>query len=596
VVNLKRKEGGQFAPESGGQYHRIFHYMPLLPALTKETKAAQNVKDKSILVITGNPPYAGHSKNPSEKYIMVVNNKGKSVKRKIKTWIGNLIDNYKFIDGYPLKEKNPKWLQDDYVKFIRFAQWKMEDEDEGVIGIITNHRFISNPTFKGMRKSLMNSFNQIYIFDLHGSHKPKEFDVNGGPDENVFDKIQQGVAISFFIKKPGLEKKIYHAEIFGTRIKKYEFCDNNDIGSVKWSLIEAESPHYLLLKSDKSQKKAYDKGISIKDIFEKNVIGFYTGRDDVAIASELVDLKKQVLAYNSKIVFDNNKIEKCLYRPFDYKYVYFTREVVNRPRSKVMPSMLKPNLGLAIGRAGSAVSQEFMWNLAFVSDKITDQNIFSRGGANIFPMYLYTDQDKSTNQHELSFEDDENKKENFSSSFRFLLHDKYSTELSTEIIFGYIYAILYTPFYRNKYKAFLIRDFPRIPFPEDIKIFKALSTIGWQIIDSQLMKKIPLKKNYPIGDFKGRGDNTVISRNFVPGINVGYGQLYINKTQFFDKIPINVYDFYIGGYQTLDKYLKDRQGLELKLKDIDVIEKMIRIICFVIDKMNDCDVLTKGWI
>ena len=173
----------------------------LLPALSREVKAAQEVKDKPILVITGNPPYSGHSKNTGE-------------------WITELIKTYKVVDGQPLDEKNSKWLQDDYVKFIRFAQWKLDQVAEGVVGIITNHSFLDSPTFRGMRQSLMQTFNQIYILDLHGSSIKKERTPEGGNDENVFD-IRPGVAISLMVKKKGLSKVVSHADLWGERKEKY---------------------------------------------------------------------------------------------------------------------------------------------------------------------------------------------------------------------------------------------------------------------------------------------------------------------------------------------------------------------------------------
>ncbi len=217
--------------------------IPLLPALSEETNRAQEVKEKKILVITGNPPYAGHSKNPSEHKVHLSKgsrynkrytwntstNKAEPIQAvakkdgeyKIKTWIGEKLMDYFFVDGKPLGERNPKWLQDDYVKFIRFAQDKMDKEEEGIIGIITNHSFLDNPTFRGMRQSLMNSFNQLYFIDLHGNNKKKEKTPEGKRDENVFD-IEQGVAISIMIKKKGLEKKIFHTDWWGTREVKYK--------------------------------------------------------------------------------------------------------------------------------------------------------------------------------------------------------------------------------------------------------------------------------------------------------------------------------------------------------------------------------------
>jgi predicted helicase len=155
----------------------------LLPAITAETEAAQTVKDQPILVITGNPPYSAYSKNKGE-------------------WIASKIEDYKYVDGVHFAERK-HWLQDDYVKFIRFAQYKMDQVEQGIVAVITSHAWIYNPTFRGMRRSLMNSFQQIHIVDLHGSSKPKESAPNGSGNENVFD-IMKGVAITLLVKMPGL--------------------------------------------------------------------------------------------------------------------------------------------------------------------------------------------------------------------------------------------------------------------------------------------------------------------------------------------------------------------------------------------------------
>jgi len=203
----------------------------LLPALSKEVEEAQGVKDKPILVIMGNPPYKGHSLNPSYREIPFETKNGKIQKRKIATFIGGLIESYKWVDGQPLGEKNPKWLQDDYVKFIRFAQWKMDQVEEGIVGIITNHSFLDNPTFRGMRQSLMQTFNRIYVLDLHGSTKKKEKAPDGGKDENVFD-IEPGVCISLMVRRPGLERKFFHADLWGKRKDKYRACLEMEFGKV----------------------------------------------------------------------------------------------------------------------------------------------------------------------------------------------------------------------------------------------------------------------------------------------------------------------------------------------------------------------------
>lgn len=226
----------------------------ILPAITAEVEAAQKVKETPILVITGNPPYSGHSKNKGP-------------------WITASINEYKFTwektaggleEKRPLGEKNPKWLQDDYVKFIRFAQMKMDGYtyktkapdgkwivhsvpgvENGIVGVITNHSWLDNPTFRGMRQSLMRSFNQIYVLDLHGSTKPKELAPAGVQNENVFD-IQKGVAISLFVKGRGLERGVWRGDIWGKRLEKYRAAAEQAVGTMDWQKLDPRAPDFLI--------------------------------------------------------------------------------------------------------------------------------------------------------------------------------------------------------------------------------------------------------------------------------------------------------------------------------------------------------------
>ena len=249
----------------------------LLPALSREVEEAQATKDKPILVITGNPPYAGHSKNTGK-------------------WITTLIDTYKQVDGKKLGERNPKWLQDDYVKFIRFAQWKMEQVTEGVVGIITNHSFLDNPTFRGMRQSLMQTFNRIYLIDLHGNAKKKETTPEGGKDENVFD-IAQGVAISLLVKKEGLSRGVYHADLWGTRQEKYRALLEAEKDGMAWAELHPSTPFYLFVPQDEELRGEYERGWKVTDIFSVNVLGFQTHRDRFAIACEKSEIEQRIKRY-----------------------------------------------------------------------------------------------------------------------------------------------------------------------------------------------------------------------------------------------------------------------------------------------------------
>lgn len=345
----------------------------LLPELAHEVEAAQKVKEKPILVILGNPPYSGHSKNNG-------------------TWIRGKIDGYKYTvepmqtgvdaDGQaifheqnkPLGEKNPKWLNDDYVKFIRFAQLKMDAVEEGIVGIITNHSWLDNPTFRGMRQSLMRSFDQIYIADLHGSTKPKEAVPEGLDNENVFD-IQKGVAIALFVKRPGAEKGIWHTDIWGNRLSKYLECAATSLRAVTWQRPTVIAPYYMMAPLDWTGWDDYGGWWQLADsmrpagekrqIFNINVLGFQTHRDHFAIApnrDEMLrrvadmtddnlsdDLLKERYALkdnrdwnlkDARIALKSNAASQdaiidCAYRPFDTQSCYFGTEFMDYPRREL---------------------------------------------------------------------------------------------------------------------------------------------------------------------------------------------------------------------------------------------------------------------
>jgi predicted helicase len=233
----------------------------LLPAVSAEVAAAQKIKDRQILVITGNPPYSYQSKNTGD-------------------WITTKVNDYRSVDGQKIKERVTQGLLDDYVKFIRFAEWKMNGVEEGVVGIITNHAWLDNPTFRGMRHSLMGSFQQIIVLDLHGNAKKKEISPDGSKDENVFD-IEQGVAISLFIKRPGLERGIWRGDIWGKRLRKYEITAQSAIDDLSWQSVEPNSPFYLFVPQDAKIRSEYSRGIPIPAIFHRGGSGMMTNRDDL---------------------------------------------------------------------------------------------------------------------------------------------------------------------------------------------------------------------------------------------------------------------------------------------------------------------------
>ena len=450
--------------------------LPMMPKLAEEANRAQQIKDSPVLVITGNPPYSGHSQNKGE-------------------WISNLLKTYKEVDGKPLGERNPKWLQDDYVKFIRFAQWKMERVEHGIVAIITNHSFLDNPTFRGMRQSLLNTFDTLYFLDLHGNTNKKEIAPDGGKDENVFD-IQQGVAISLLVKNPKAKQKgVFHADLYGRRDDKYNACLESDLNTVSWKEIKPTSPYYLLISRDEKAAKRYDAFYSVQQIFTMHSVGIVTARDQLTLAFTGDEIRcrskafaemppeqarqhfdlgadardwKIELAQNDlcRGALDDEKFCEIVYRPFDLRHTYYTgksRGFHCMPRGEVMRHMLTgSNLGLLTSRITKDAFSCFCTNLIAAHKSAVRYDI-----TYLFPLYRYDIEMGEAVRHE-----------NLSPEFRRWIDDRYGTAHPPENILGCIYAILHSPDYRNRYADFLRSDFPRIPFPADNAEFQRLATLG----------------------------------------------------------------------------------------------------------------------
>jgi len=653
----------------------------LLPELSKEGTKAQAIKKQPILVITGNPPYSGHSTN-----------KG--------AWISEKMNDYKKLGNEKLEEKNPKWLQDDYVKFIRFAEWKMQQVEQGMVAIITNHSFLDNPTFRLMRKSLLQTFDKLYVVDLHGNAKKKEISPDGSKDQNVFD-IEQGVSISIFIKTKqhtDLKKQtglgeIYHADFYGTRQAKFDLCLGNSLKTVQWESLRPHAPFYLFKPQDIKNQKLYDEGWSVKDIFNINSVGIVTARDNltiqptekqafdtavkfislkeeearfqfnlgedardwkVTLAQE--DLRKTSLDKKDKTKLDKSKVVPITYRPFDVRYTYYTgksRGFHCMPRGEVMKHFLHKNIGLiTIRRSRSSQG----WNFIFTSDKmISGSTAISSLDINyFFPLYVYQQKEifsVKTNtkfgkalkeleknfkpiqeyyekhkavfdaieqptvgehqffeeartfyeEHLAQFEknvadlkkqypnepvyhtEEYDQLDNFTPAFKDFIVKRYNAQLEAREIFDYIYAVLHSPNYREKYKDFLKMDFPKIPFVSDIALFQSLSKLGHELSEAHLLaggtwEQIDAGMPMEIGSSEVKEIRYLDSR------------LYYNEKQYFDKVSPEVWGFQIGGYKVLDKYLKDRKGKDIS-EEIGHVEQIIKVLTFTVQKMNEIDQL-----
>lgn len=536
-------------------------------------------------MILGNPPYSGHSANKNEW-----------TEKLLKEDVDGATSYYK-VDGEPLGEKNPKWLQDDYVKFLRFAQWKIHKAGQGIVGMITNHSYLDNPTFRGMRQSLMNTFNEIYIIDLHGNSLKKETSPDGGSDENVFD-IRQGTAIAVFVKsKISKVQKIYHRDMFGLREEKYDWLGKKAFRIKDYETLRPTTPWYFFTKTNTKEIEHYTKWQGVNEIFPVNSVGIVTARDSLTIkwsASEVrktvnlfakmeVELARQTyvlgqdardwkvsLAQQDLIKTDlaPERICQVLYRPFDTRFTYYTgnsRGFHCMPRNEVMRHMLRENLALVMPRR---VETAVPWSHIFASENIVEHVAVSLKTIDYcFPLYLYDAYQKKKGiplqtmmlfEPEVEYGKAKGKKANIAVEIFEQLKKAFGKVPTPEQIFGYCYAVLYSNLYREKYAEFLRIDFPRIPFTKSYELFKEMSELGADLIELHLLKHKSL--NNPILKYRGKGNEDAIER---PMYDETKDIVRINGHRYFENVTPEVWNYQIGGYQVMEKYLKDRKGRQM---------------------------------
>ena len=587
--------------------------------IAQEAAGADAVKyAKPVMVVLGNPPYSGHSAN-----------KGAWIKGLLRGLDGaRKTDSYFLVDGQPLGERNPKWLNDDYVKFIRFAQWRIERTGEGVLGFVTNHSYLDNPTFRGMRSSLMETFDEIYLLDLHGNAKKRERAPDGGKDENVFD-IQQGVAIGLFVKRNNAgdaPARVFHADLWGEREAgqeggKYGWLEANDIETTSWAQLAPKPPFYLFIPRDERLSEEYRAGVSLTDIFPVNSVGVVTARDKLAIqrtagdmqhvAEDLVsrdtedarnafslgkDSSDWKVADAQRDIRDHPDADRCiapiLYRPFDVRFTYYTGRAggfICRPRPKVMRHMLAvPNLGVCAGRAGAVIGSS-EWDVAFISRNSSDFNLFRRGGNCLFPLYIYPEMTPNLDREFIA-------KATSASGLEFLPvgSGDLTVTFGPEDVVHYIYAVLHSPEYRRRYADFLKSDFPRIPLTGNRALFAALAGLGKRLASLHLMEA----EGADTPAFPCTGSNRVSKTRYVPPTDGLPGRVRINREQYFEGVAPETWEFAIGGYRPAEKWLKDRKDRVLSFDDVAHYRRICaalaetpRIMTAIDSKIDECG----GW-
>ena len=554
--------------------------------LAQEASEANLVKrDTPVMVMIGNPPYSVSSSN-----------KG--------AWIQTLLEDYK----KNLNEKKIN-LDDDYIKFIRLGHYYVEKNGEGILAYISNNSFIDGITHRQIRKMLMESFDEIYIFDLHGSQKKGETTLKN--DENIFD-IMQGVSINIFVKKKQsvilsearkgeVEEslaRVYHYELFGRRSEKYAFLAKTSFSDIPWNELTPQAPQYFFVPKDFSKKEEYEKNFNIIDLMQIKNSGIKTDRDPLFYDFDKVVLEDRIKILLSKkeldsafvekfrvkdsssykltqkiknVKFDKNKIIKGDYRVFDRIFLYYDEKLISRPAHTVAKHLIgKDNISLVTCRQLST----FDFQHVFVSSLMSDLNsisLQSKEQSYVFPLYLYP----TDGEEQLG----ETRKPNLDEKIWSKIDKCAKLKTTPEQVFDYIYGVLHTPSYREKYKEFLKIDFPRIPYPENKEEFERVVSVGNKLRKLHLMEEIPPQAT----SFDIEGDNAVSEIRFEKE------KVFINKTQYFANVPELAWNFYIGGYQPAQKWLKDRKNRTLTFDDISHYRKIIAILIETQNLMQELD-------
>lgn len=575
---------------------------PLFAAwLAEEARSAYEIKnDTPIMVVLGNPPYSGESSN------------GPLFQQELTIYKQEP-------HGGKLQERNSKWINDDYVKFIRLAQMFIDKNKEGVLAYITNNAFTDNPTFRGMRYNLLQSFDKIYILNLHGSARKKEKAPNGEKDENVFN-IMTGVSINLFVKtthKKDSLAQVFYADLYGTRKEKFHFLEKNTMSSIPWKKLNLDTEFYFFTNKDFSAQSQYNNGFKINEIFPLSSVGIVTARDGLCIQNTKEAMQDTITTFASldsetaRLQFqlgkdvrdwqvqwaqkdlldtklDTDNILSISYRPFDTKFTYYTGNSKGfhcMPRGKVMRHFVnRENIALNVSKLVKSFPD---WHHIFISKHITESSLVSNKTSEIayvFPLYIYAD----SQDFDLTREPNVNMKMVNTFALKTGLtftkekEDNEATFSPIDIL-DYIYGILHSNKYRKKYAEFLKIDFPRVPYPQDKMYFREIAQLGAELRKFHLLEgNISLITSYPVA-----GDNNIEE------ISYQNDRVYINKNQFFDKVPTTVWEFFIGGYQPAQKWLKDRKGLCLNFQEIMHYQKILSVLKYTEDISQKIDSIIK---
>ena len=571
--------------------------------LADEARGASEVKRQTpIMCVIGNPPYSGISQNNDD-------------------WITNLIEDYKYVDGEHFGERK-HWLQDDYVKFIRMSEEMIaKNPSGGVLGFITNHGYLDNPTFRGMRWHLLKTFDKIWVLDLHGNAKKREVSPDGSPDKNVFD-IQQGVALIVAVRMgAGSDElaEVWHGDLWGSRKAKGEALGDLSRASVCQSRLPNRSPRFPFVDRDFAQLELYEDGFSIPDLLKNHVAGIVTMGDGFAIAEDEQELQERLAFllgndpsaetmrnrfslgknYASWVLENRAALKKqslrsvpVAYRPFDTRLTVFDRKILWRWRYSTMRHLNGwPNFALLTTKA----MRDKKFAHVHISPSITEA-IYLSGttGSNAMthPLYLYPEEEAeqseafAPNERTLNLDPqlyakicaaagiDPADTAGPEDDFRSPTGEARPSEIK---VFDYIYGVLHSPDYRETFAEFLKIDFPRVPYPASPEVFRHVSEKGEALRRLHLMEGPAIGETASrfMGEHEDSGEDSVVASGYPKREG---GHVWINKHQYFENVPETAWSFYIGGYQPAQKWLKDRRGRTLSFDDIGHYQKIVKIL------------------
>ncbi len=564
----------------------------LVPALAHEARSANRVKEEvAVTVVIGNPPYQGKSSN-----------KGPWITNLMRSRLPDGADHYFRFNNADLGERNPKWVNNDYVKFFRLAQWRLAETGVGVLGYITSNSYLESPTFRGVRQSLLHTWLQLRIVDLHGNANKGEL---GGGDENVFE-IKEGVAIAIGSAYPGITPSVEHADLSGSRQGKYDVLLAKGL-----QLLKPFAPigdKLQLARSNAFGMGEYQMGWPLPTIAPVNSVGIVTARDalcihftekqawdtvrdfarlDVEDARDTYTLGKDARDWQVELAQQDIKasgphkehLKPILYRPFDNRQTYYTgqtRGFLCMPRPEVMRHMLAgENQALSLVRNMEIVGG---YEHVFVANQLTTHHTVSIKEVNYhFPLWLYEEGTRLPNLAPSLLMAIQSLLNLTPTDYR---PEDSTAPLHAEKIFHYLYAVLHSPAYRQRYAAFLRTDFPRIPIPGSLAVFNALAAPGEQLVQWHLLEhpdaiKIEAACARKQGAVAFFGTDFELKKVAEKGRELaeplgGVGKVYINATSGFENVRLPIWQHTIGGYQVLHKWLDDRRKAKCSLSQNDI--------------------------